>query len=105
MKKKVLSLVLSGFLGISAFIYGFRSETIVNATEIEIVQNDHQLYTYTEMEEDIEKLCSIYPTLITSQSVGQTGNGRNLELLVLGNPNAPKKVMITAAIHAREYMT
>ena len=105
MKKKVLSLVLSGFLGISAFIYGFRSETIVNATEIEIVQTDHQLYTYTEMEEDIEKLCSIYPTLITSQSVGQTGNGRNLELLVLGNPNAPKKVMITAAIHAREYMT
>ncbi|MBR5115874.1 MAG: hypothetical protein IK096_02295, partial [Lachnospiraceae bacterium] len=70
-----------------------------------VVQTDHQAYSYDEMREDILTLCAKYPSLLSWQSAGTTGQGREILKLRLGNPGAPHRVMIQSAIHAREYMT
>lgn len=79
----------------------------VHAGEIpaNVVQTDHQAYSYDEMLEDVQLLCAKYPSLLSWQSIGTTGQGRAILKLRLGNPAAPHRVMIQSAIHAREYMT
>ena len=70
-----------------------------------IVQTTEQIYSYFEMEEDIARFYATAPTGVFSyRSLGKTGQGRNLYLMVLGNPYASNKILISASIHAREYM-
>ena len=62
-------------------------------------------YTYNDMAEDLRLLATIYSGLFTYQVIGQSVAGRDLYVGVLGNPDAPRQIIVTAAIHAREYMT
>lgn len=62
-------------------------------------------YTYDEMCTDIGNLSSRYGSLMKTNVLGTTFDGRNLYEVVVGNPNAGKHVLIHAGIHAREYMT
>ena len=69
-----------------------------------IVATDHQAYSYGEMMEDIGQLCGKYPGILTRGSVGQSSYGRDIPVVIIGNPEAGKKVLVQATIHAREYM-
>lgn len=62
-------------------------------------------YSYDQMVQDIASLNQTYPGRMQTNVIGTTLDGRNIYELVIGNPNAPKHIMIHAGIHAREYMT
>lgn len=62
-------------------------------------------YTYDQMSNDIRSLSSRYGSLMKTNIIGTSLDGRNLYEVVVGNPNAGKHVLIHAGIHAREYMT
>lgn len=66
---------------------------------------DHQKYTYREMQSDIRMLEKNYSEWVDVQVIGKSEDGRNIYDVVLGNPDAPKSMIVVAAIHAREYMT
>ena len=75
----------------------------------EAVQTDfyfagQEMYTYQSLEADMQLLKSKYEG-VTTDSIGKTVDGRNIYRIVIGNPNAEKKVLVLAAIHAREYIT
>lgn len=60
-------------------------------------------YGYEQMMADIPELMQAYPDLLTLSSIGKSEFGRDIPLIILGNPNAEKKVLIVATTHAREY--
>ncbi|MCR4892274.1 MAG: hypothetical protein K5989_08865 [Lachnospiraceae bacterium] len=62
-------------------------------------------YSYEEMCADIEELCNEYSDILSSSILGQSLCGRNIPLIILGDPKASHKFMIQAGIHGREYMT
>lgn len=62
-------------------------------------------YSYSELAADLEFLAKIYPRYFAYASIGKSAAGREIYAGVLGDPNAPRQVVVTAAIHAREYMT
>lgn len=62
-------------------------------------------YSYDQMSRDIRNLQSRYSSLMKTNVIGTTFDGRSIYEIVVGNPNAPKHVLIHAGIHAREYMT
>lgn len=70
-----------------------------------IVDTAHQLYSYDEMLEDLQQLQKYFPQSISYELLGKTDQGRQLPVVYLGSKEAPKKVLVTAAIHSREYMT
>lgn len=70
---------------------------------LDAVVCDYDIYTYEEMEEDILLLQAKYPELLHVNLTGQSADGRNLYELILGNPSAPKSILVHAGIHAREY--
>lgn len=70
-----------------------------------IVTTDHQKYSYKEMVDDLKLLQKAYPECVSFEMKGKTYQGRDIPIVYLGNKKASKKIMITAAIHAREYMT
>lgn len=61
-------------------------------------------YSYEQMEQDLMTLAGRYPGKIAVNSIGQSLDGRNIYDVVIGNPQAPKKLLIQGAIHAREYI-
>lgn len=63
------------------------------------------LYSYESMEHDIHTLIIKYPSLLHGDSLGKTPDGRYLYHLVIGNENAEKQILLSASIHAREYIT
>lgn len=70
-----------------------------------IVSTDHQKYSYNEMIQDLEQLQETYPECISFELKDTTYQGRQIPLVYFGNKEASKKIMMTASIHAREYMT
>ena len=66
---------------------------------------DSQLYTYTEMEEDLLRLKRTYPGTFQVDTLGQTADGRELYHVMVGNLQAPEQILIMGSIHGREYMT
>lgn len=70
---------------------------------LDAVVCDYDIYAYEEMEEDILLLQAKYPELLHVNLTGQSTDGRNLYELILGNPSAPKSILVHAGIHAREY--
>lgn len=74
-------------------------------SKLSIVNTTKKKYSYADMSRDLKKLSAQYGDRISCHSLGTSLDGRNLYEVILGNPDAKKKVMITAAIHGREYMT
>jgi D-alanyl-D-alanine dipeptidase len=62
-------------------------------------------YSYESMLSDIQMLAERYPNLIRVDTIGKSELGKNLPVLILGDPNAKHQVIIQAAIHGREHMT
>ena len=70
-----------------------------------VVDISHADYSYEEMTADLETLAKVYPRYFSTAVLGQTVAGRDIPFCVLGDQSAPRQVVVTAAIHAREYMT
>ena len=62
-------------------------------------------YTYEQMQQDIAALQSLYPALLQVSSIGKSELGKDLTLLIVGDPNAENHVIMHASIHGREYVT
>ncbi len=70
----------------------------------DIVSLDGDFYTYDKMAADLQGLALRYPDKLSYRSYGQSADGRELYVATMGNPDAPKQVLITAGMHAREYI-
>ena len=70
-----------------------------------IVDVSHADYSYGEMTEDLQTLAAVYGEHFSYRSIGTSAAGRTLYVGVLGNPDAQRQVVVSAAIHGREYMT
>ena len=62
-------------------------------------------YSYSEMVDDLSELSEKSEGRLTYKAVGESLDGRRIYAAVLGNQNAEKQIVISAGIHAREYMT
>ena len=86
------------------FLFCFSRMSLISCAK-GIVQTTEQIYSYSEMEGDIAQIYAAAPAgFFTYRSLGKTSQGRNLYLLILGNPLANNKILVSASIHAREYM-
>lgn len=80
--------------------------TVPPVTEEDLlILTDPQMYTYTDMEQDLQVLAWLYPELISVDSLGQTLDKREIYHMVIGNNDAETKIFINGGIHGREYMT
>lgn len=70
-----------------------------------IVDISDPIYTYEEMTEDLQELAETYPSLLRIGTMGKSADGRELLYCDLGAESPTKRVLITAGIHGREYLT
>jgi g-D-glutamyl-meso-diaminopimelate peptidase len=63
------------------------------------------LYSYEQMMADLAALAGAYPGLCTLESAGTSAEGRELQVLLVGDAASRHHVFVQAAIHAREHMT
>ncbi len=70
-----------------------------------IVAPDDKGYTYPMMVEDLAALKATYGSRFSYESIGKSVDGREIYACVVGNPNAPRKIMITGGMHGREYLS
>ena len=67
------------------------------------IVDPYRLYTYEQMTADLAALQERYPALISVSSIGQSVEGREIPVFRLGT--GARKILICAAMHAREYET
>lgn len=77
----------------------------LSSKDMKIVGVGHAKYTYTEMQKDLEQLEKVYGDRMEVSTLGESYDKRNIYLVILGNKNAKRKVLIQSAMHGREYMT
>ncbi len=71
-----------------------------------VVDSDPQMYTYDQMVQDLQAMSAAYPEQVSLDSLTDTPDGRCLWHLVIGDQEkAGRHILVTASIHAREYMT
>lgn len=95
----------SGNTGYVSADYCIPVEYRYDETVLSIVDTSKALYTYDEMQEDIDVLCSTYADCLSYEVIGYSVDGRELYALTLGSPEAEYHIFVQAAIHGREYMT
>lgn len=101
-----ISLICAPILPVNAAEINTDSDNleIADTFEQEIVDTTNHTYSFHEMEADILALSIRYPELISYQSVGMSVDSRNIWLVTMGNPDAPKAIYVQAGIHGREWM-
>lgn len=62
-------------------------------------------YTYNQMVADMGTLQSRYPQSVTISSIGKSEQGRDIPVMIVGNPQAANHVLMQGAMHAREHFT
>ena len=77
----------------------------VDGEVLDIVDTSKQNYSYSEMVDDLALLYEKYPDKMSYSSIGRSHDGRNIYAVMLGNPDAEKQIIISAGVHAREYLT
>lgn len=68
-----------------------------------VVDTKNRCYDYEDMTKDLKKLRSKYPTRAHLSSLGTTADQREIWCVRVGKANAKHKLIIDAAIHAREW--
>ncbi len=68
-------------------------------------QKRFSLYTYEDMEKDLEVLSNHFSSFCELDSIGETFDSRKLYRLSVGNPKSKNQYIVTGSIHAREYIT
>ncbi len=79
--------------------------TSFTETGLTIVNTSKTKYTYTDMAEDLKLLQGKYGDRISVNILDTSYDKRNIYEVILGNPEAEKKILIQSSIHGREYMT
>ncbi|MFD1909200.1 M14 family zinc carboxypeptidase [Paenibacillus rhizoplanae] len=67
------------------------------------IVNPNQVYSYTIMQRDIERLAAEYPDLVSMESLGKSPYGRQLWAVKLGRGESV--LFLNGSHHAREWMT
>ncbi|QWU17439.1 g-D-glutamyl-meso-diaminopimelate peptidase [Paenibacillus sophorae] len=67
------------------------------------IVNPKQVYSYSIMQRDIERLAAAYPDLVSVQTLGKTAYGRELWAVKLGRGESV--LFLNGSHHAREWMT
>lgn len=80
-------------------------QTATTVTPVIYAADISNIYTYTMMQNDIAQLSMMYPDVLQFQSVGKSEEGRDIYLLIFGNPEAEHAVFVDGSIHGREYIT
>lgn len=75
----------------------------VDGTLLDIVQPT-DTYSYAQMTADIAELAAQYPQIITVSSIGASEEGRDIPVLLLGDPEAEKHILVQGTVHALEHM-
>lgn len=70
-----------------------------------IVFDDPEMYTYEDMEKDIQDICRVYDDKVSCSAIAETYDGRKVYDVIVGDIKSSNHVMIQGAIHAREYIT
>lgn len=81
-----------------------QEENTVGMVAKPVVKTESAVYTYEQMQEDLNVLEEQYPDLLQVNSLGNTADGREISEAVLGNPKASGHILIQASIHGREYL-
>lgn len=76
---------------------------VVVKVEPWIVSDKNTCYDYQDMTKDLQKIHDKYPTKTSVSSLGTTADKRNIWCIRIGKAGAPRKLVIDAAIHAREW--
>lgn len=84
-------------------IYGPWSAA-VSYIDLDVVDSSDEKYDYKNMQNDIKALVKKFPDRLSYSSLGTTADNREIYCLVLGNPDAPKQILVQASIHAREWI-
>ena len=69
------------------------------------IESKPDKYTYDQMVADIDNLKNRYGDTIQVTKLCETFDKRNVYDIVAGNPNGNNHIMISGAMHAREYIT
>lgn len=93
---KILISFWSGMLLITLF-------TATGYAEAANIVNSNQVYSYTLMQRDMERLVKQYPDLVSMESLGQSAYGRQLWAVKLGRGDSV--LFLNGSHHAREWMT
>jgi g-D-glutamyl-meso-diaminopimelate peptidase len=64
-----------------------------------------EAYSYTQMVKDCKALAKKYPDKVKLAYIGQSRQGRDIPVLILGRAGAKYQILIQAAMHGREHMT
>lgn len=96
--KTILVLFAVVFMAIGSISTIAHAETVPAYT----VDPYHE-YSYENMLQDAGELQEMYPDLVRLKSIGKTVEGRDIALIELGNGS--RKVFLSGATHAREYIT
>ena len=64
-----------------------------------------ELYSQQQTARDITRLKARYGDRMKVYAIGKSLDGRTIFDITVGNPEAEKKLLVTAAIHGREYIT
>ncbi|WP_083613541.1 M14 family metallocarboxypeptidase [Paenibacillus sp. P46E] len=94
---KVTLFLLSCILLVSLFVTTGPAQASANLV------NPNQVYSYTVMQRDIERVVKQYPDLVSYESLGQTAYGRQLFAVKLGRGESV--LFLNGSHHAREWMT
>lgn len=79
-------------------------ENVITETNKPVILTNTELYTYDDMIRDLVALQAYYPEHLKINELAQTVDNRQIMEVIVGNENAPKKIVIQASIHGREYL-
>lgn len=100
----VLLLVMAGQFRLKVPGFGPGEEPVSDENDVWYFLYSNQ-YTYGEMEADLNHLEEKYGGIMKSETLAATADGRNLYHIIVGNDQADRHVLVTASIHAREYIS
>ena len=79
-------------------------DVLADSVREAIVDVSKQKYSYQEMLDDLSQLAERYPEFLSYELRDTTYQGRQIPLVMLGNAESGRFVMVQASMHAREYM-
>ncbi len=106
-KKGVITGVKKGTTTITARVKDSVSNLVrikvIVTVEPWVVSKNDTVYDYEDMVRDLNKLQEKYPSRARLMSIGTTYDKRQIWAIRIGKSSAKKKLVIDAAIHAREW--
>ena len=77
----------------------------VSGDALSVVDTADNNYSYSELTSDLSILSERYGDKMSYSSIGTSLDGRSIYAVSLGSPDAEKQIIVSAGIHAREYLT